>query len=586
MASVTRAVWVQLVTDIWASITDDLAHRTPLNIRYGIKGNGPLALTASSGQLTCSMRNHAGNSVGSQGAYSPGHANARAGWTFGVPILVSLTDGVATAFSVSSVTRSGSTATATTSTNHGRTTGDWVEIAGAVETDYNGPFQITVTGVATFTYTVFNSPGTPANGTITSTRTHIKFRGKVRSIEPDAGQYREQQVHVTAYDGMRDLAEANVRDVALQVDQGEDDILTSILDAVPADAQPTARSLATGIDTYPYAFDQVGGGRKALSLIQEVASNSRGFMFMKGDGTFVYQSRHGRSITASSYTFSNSMRALAVPATLDNVFNHVLATVHPRSEDAEATTVLYALTGAPPEIQPGASLTIIGNFRDPTNVTDKTLIGGTAVVTPVENTDYDGNSAANGSGSDLSSSLSVALTAWASSAKFVITNNHATTPIFLVNTSGVTLLQCRGKGIYDDGPQTVESESAQPYGDRPITVDLTLQANPNTAQGLADFIRASRESLADQVDSLEFAAYGSNVLMAAAVAGEPGERLTLTEAMTGLASVDAFIQSVELDIFPTWMVARWGLVVSSTDEIFILDDSVSGVLDTSKLGYA
>ena len=97
---------------------------------------------------------------------------------------------------------------------------------------------------------------------------------------------------------------------------------------------------------------------------------------MKGDGTFVYQSRHGRSITASSYTFSNSMRALAVPATLDNVFNHVLATVHPRSEDAEATTVLYALTGAPPEIQPGASLTIIGNFRDPTNVTDKTLIGG------------------------------------------------------------------------------------------------------------------------------------------------------------------------------------------------------------------
>lgn len=40
-------------------------------------------------------------------------------------------------------------------------------IAGANESDYNGEFSITVTGATAFTYTVSNSPATPATGTIT-----------------------------------------------------------------------------------------------------------------------------------------------------------------------------------------------------------------------------------------------------------------------------------------------------------------------------------------------------------------------------------------------------------------------------------
>lgn len=72
--------------------------------------------------------------------------------------------------SVSSITRSGTTATATTATAHGLATGDVATIAGATETDYNGNFVVTVTSSTTFTYTVANSPTTPATGTITSKR--------------------------------------------------------------------------------------------------------------------------------------------------------------------------------------------------------------------------------------------------------------------------------------------------------------------------------------------------------------------------------------------------------------------------------
>ena len=68
--------------------------------------------------------------------------------------------------SVSSITRSGTTATVTTATAHGFTNGQKVVISGATQSDYNGAFTVTVTSTTAFTYTVANSPVTPATGTI------------------------------------------------------------------------------------------------------------------------------------------------------------------------------------------------------------------------------------------------------------------------------------------------------------------------------------------------------------------------------------------------------------------------------------
>jgi hypothetical protein len=65
------------------------------------------------------------------------------------------------------LTRSGQTATVTTPTAHGFQTFDRVIVAGAAQSQYNGTFQIIVTGVLTFTYTVTGSPATPGTGTIT-----------------------------------------------------------------------------------------------------------------------------------------------------------------------------------------------------------------------------------------------------------------------------------------------------------------------------------------------------------------------------------------------------------------------------------
>jgi hypothetical protein len=67
---------------------------------------------------------------------------------------------------IASITRSGSTATVTTDANHNLITGNVIRITGADQADYNGTFEVTVTGDTTFTYSVANSPTTPATGTM------------------------------------------------------------------------------------------------------------------------------------------------------------------------------------------------------------------------------------------------------------------------------------------------------------------------------------------------------------------------------------------------------------------------------------
>lgn len=71
--------------------------------------------------------------------------------------------------SVSSITRSGTTATVTTGTNHGFITGDTVQISGASPSDYNGTKALIVKlSDTSFSFTVAEYPPNPATGSFTA----------------------------------------------------------------------------------------------------------------------------------------------------------------------------------------------------------------------------------------------------------------------------------------------------------------------------------------------------------------------------------------------------------------------------------
>ena len=81
----------------------------------------------------------------------------------------------ATAQTISSITKSGTTATLTTAAPHGLITGNKVVISGATANDYNGSFVITKTGASTFTYTMLTTPA--ANATVVGIYTVIGITG-------------------------------------------------------------------------------------------------------------------------------------------------------------------------------------------------------------------------------------------------------------------------------------------------------------------------------------------------------------------------------------------------------------------------
>lgn len=72
---------------------------------------------------------------------------------------------------LSSLTRSGSVATATTTSNHNLATGVSVTISGASQSEYNITATITVISNTEFTYAVSGSPASPATGTINASFT-------------------------------------------------------------------------------------------------------------------------------------------------------------------------------------------------------------------------------------------------------------------------------------------------------------------------------------------------------------------------------------------------------------------------------
>jgi hypothetical protein len=70
---------------------------------------------------------------------------------------------------VTTLTRASTLATVTTAVAHGYVNGDFVTIAGATPTGYNGTWKISVTAPTTFTYAGVNSSlTTPGTGTITA----------------------------------------------------------------------------------------------------------------------------------------------------------------------------------------------------------------------------------------------------------------------------------------------------------------------------------------------------------------------------------------------------------------------------------
>ena len=172
--------------------------------------------------------------------------------------------------------------------------------------------------------------------------------GKVAEIEPDPNPKGPRTVHVVAYDYQHDLIDAEVRSITPQVGQLESTLTGAVLDAVPTAAQPPSRSIATGLDTVPYAFDKLGNGEQAISAIADVVRSSLGIYYTSKSGVGTYKTRQTRFTASSVGSLSDSdISWFSGPTSRQGSYNVVRVTYHPKRT---ASCTLWSYTGTTPQV--------------------------------------------------------------------------------------------------------------------------------------------------------------------------------------------------------------------------------------------
>jgi hypothetical protein len=187
------------------------------------------------------------------------------------------------------------------------------------------------------------------------------------------------------------------------------------------------------------------------------------------------------------------------------------------------------------------------------------------MVQPVAAVDYTMNSDPDG-GADLTANFTVFAEYSATSVRFHITNHGAV-------AGYVTKLQCRGNGIYRY-PTVIEREvdpivadrlfepilgvgdhppvgDRRKYGQRVLKIDMPFQTNVNVGQSIAQYLANILSQPLARVSAVTFLANRSPALMLAALDREPGDRISVTERVSGLAGQEFIINGVRLEMQPT-----------------------------------
>ncbi len=418
------------------------------------------------------------------------------------------------------------------------------------------------------------------------------FTGTINAIEPSSGKWGPRRVEVVCTDWMDEAARTKVTGIPVQVGQRSDQVLATLVAAVPS--QPVATDIGAGGDLYPFALDNAFGEKiNLMAELQRLLQSELGFLFVKRDGTLTFQSRFRRpNISDLSETLTDEdILELEPGRGRASIVNEAQITVHPRRVDS-SPAVLFSLASNP-ELARGTAIELRAPYRDP--LARATRAGGVDMITPVATTDYTFNTVGDGTGVDITGQLSVVATYGGNEAEVVATNNGP-------RHGFVTKLQLRGTGIYDYETilATWDSEpSKDKFGERALAVDMPYQGDLVVAGDAAKYLVAQNKSVLTPVTSVSFVANREQRLLEAALEIDIGERVKVVETVigseeivpvgeaVGIAALEFFVQSVELTIGELGiMVCTWGLTPADPYSYWTLD--VAGLMElnlTTRLGY-
>lgn len=573
----------------WTDVSEHLGDDA-IDIEYGVQGNGVSDRCASAGSAKFELVNqHLESGAIVYGRYSLRHANKTEGFDLGIGVRIRiLTSNPGGAGSGYLVDNGGGYAPGTTTVSVDTGTGsvpkgDIITFAGVSGT------YVVISGGSPATSITFEPglAGAVADDAAISLigRNYTRFRGRIDSVQPIAGVYERRTVKIEAVDWMDDAARSKISDIAVQLNKRPDEIFSTLIASVPF--EPDAVEIDQSPDTYKYALDSAQDEKSTvLAELQKLAISELGLIYQKPDGTVVFESRNRRAVSegiADTFTDVSAITGFDVPVARDDSISRVQVITHPRKVDAAANTVLFRLDN-PLQVGAQSSVTILGPYRDPDQ--EAARVGGTDMVTPVADTDYSANSQADGAGTNLTAFITLTVNFGGNGARVLIENASS-------STAWMTLMQLRGRGIYDYQNVVLEKEDAdaQINVGTTVTADMPYQDNialgeevaiwllalhrdaTMLAQGATVYVPRSDEDLADRVLSREIS-----------------DRIDIIEQMTGFVADPVgghFIQGGTLSIDARDNLSiTWILAPANRQQFWLLEiPGRSELGETTVLGF-
>lgn len=289
------------------------------------------------------------------------------------------------------------------------------------------------------------------------------FTGEIEDIRPFA---QDKTVQITAVDKMRALSDLDVT-IALNSDIKVSDAVTEILET----AGSTDYDIDSQLDVISYWWVNQ---QKATNAIQELCDASWGTFFISNDGKAKYHKRQRAVSSVLTLTQADLLRDIEINQPWDVVRNNIDVIVHPLV--GQATSTLWTLQDTP-SVGSSDSIELWGSYSY-----NNLSVSATNVV--FVSSDYSANSAADGSGTDMSSDFVVTADIFGESVKFTITNNAGT-------LGYITLLQIRGDALVSPDPVRLNSPNPASillYKNRTFKLDSKWLQNTNLGISLAETI--------------------------------------------------------------------------------------------------
>lgn len=248
----------------------------------------------------------------------------------------------------------------------------------------------------------------------------------------------DRSVEFGGYDYLSYLRDLQM-DTGIYQDYRSDQIIEQLL--IEAGFGSSQYELDVGLNTISFAWftkDQTAGDR-----IKQICEAEEAHFYQDENGILRFENRRHYSISP----YSSIQKAIHSGDIVDwqiindvGIVNSVTVVANPR--EVVANDVEVWRDGIVEEIPTEGSLEIWAQMSNPNY----------SYVTPVATTDYVANSASDGSGTNITTGVSLGLTEFAETVKIVITNNSG-------RKAFMTRLRLRGK------PALVTSEIVQKYED-------------------------------------------------------------------------------------------------------------------------